>query len=324
MQYRLPNKVRTQDGEVRRVGFELEFSGVTLEETAKALKEQLNGRVLSQTEAELELELPELGTFNIELDWDFLKRKAAKSDADNSAEQWLKPLSQAAHLLVPVEVVCPPIPVDQLDRLDTLVETLRSLGAQGTEESLIAAYGVHINPELPSLDAATLHDYMRAFCLLQWWLVDAHEVNPARKISPYIDLYPHEYLVALFEAVNPDMDTQFNLYLTHNPSRNRALDLLPLLSEIDEARVRRVVDDAKIKSRPTFHYRLPNCQIEKPDWSLAHSWNLWWIVETLAERRDDLDRLGAEFLDAQRPLLGVNRKDWVEHMDLWLKDQGLA
>ncbi|MBR9884605.1 MAG: hypothetical protein GYB21_13510, partial [Oceanospirillales bacterium] len=216
MQYRLPNKVRTQDGEVRRVGFELEFSGVTLEETAKALKEQLNGRVLSQTEAELELELPELGTFNIELDWDFLKRKAAKSDADNSAEQWLKPLSQAAHLLVPVEVVCPPIPVDQLDRLDTLVETLRSLGAQGTEESLIAAYGVHINPELPSLDAATLHDYMRAFCLLQWWLVDAHEVNPARKISPYIDLYPHEYQVALFEAVNPDMDTQFNLYLTHN------------------------------------------------------------------------------------------------------------
>ncbi|MBR9886008.1 MAG: hypothetical protein GYB21_21140, partial [Oceanospirillales bacterium] len=111
---------------------------------------------------------------------------------------------------------------------------------------------------------------------------------------------------------------------THNPSRNRALDLLPLLAEIDEARVRRVVDDAKIKSRPTFHYRLPNCQIEKPGWSLAHSWNLWWIVETLAERRDDLDRLGAEFLDVQRPLLGVNRKDWVEHMDLWLKDQGLA
>ncbi|WP_027853891.1 amidoligase family protein [Marinobacterium litorale] len=323
-EYRLPSRLEKQDGSVRRVGFELEFSGISLADTSAALCRSLNAEVRSRTEAEQVLEAPGLGKFNVELDWEFLKRKAAESGEAGENEEWLRRLSQAAGLLVPVEVVCPPVAMDRLSELDTLVEALRSAGAQGTEESLIAAYGVHINPEIPALEAGLLHDYLRAFVLLQWWLVEVHEVNAARRISPYIGLYPEAYVHRLLTVQNPDMATLIDDYLSHNPTRNRALDLLPLLAEVDEQRVRQVVEDPKIKSRPTFHYRLPNCQIERPGWSLAQSWNRWWVVEKLAERPDALKQLGDAFVAAEKPVLGVNRRGWVEHIDQWLKDQELA
>ncbi|SEG29510.1 amidoligase family protein [Marinobacterium lutimaris] len=322
--YRQPARLTGSDGEVRKVGFELEFSGVTLDDTANALKQKLDGNIVYQTEAELVLELPSIGKLTVELDWAFLKRKAAESAEKGEPEEWLKPLSQAAGLLVPVEVVCPPVAIDKLERLDELVDILRDLGAQGTEESLIAAYGVHINAEIPQLNAPCMHAYLKAFSLLQWWLVEAHEVNTARKISPYIGLYPEAYVVELLEMSEPDMDQLFATYLEHNPTRNRALDMLPLLAEIDESRVQDAVGDAKVNARPTFHYRLPNCQIERPGWSPADSWNVWCVVEALANDPQALEELGQAFLDARLPVIGVNRRSWVEFITRWLQDRELA
>ena len=152
----------------------------------------------------------------------------------------------------------------------------------------------------------------------------AHEVDFARKVSPYVDLYPAAYLKQVLSRGAPSLDEIFDDYLAHNATRNRALDLLPLLAEIDEDRVRRAVDDPKIKARPAFHYRLPNCHIEREDWSLANAWNVWCVVENLAQRSDDLSDLGAAFLEADRPLIGVSRDDWVAFIDTWLKDRALA
>jgi hypothetical protein len=309
---------------VRRVGFELEFSGLTLDDTAEALRRALGGEVCVRTAAERVLAVGKIGDFKVELDWDFLKRNAAESAETEDTEKWLDALSQAAAVLVPVEVVCPPIAMSELGQLQPMVDALREAGAVGTEETLLAAYGVHINPEIPSLDAATLFSYITAFALLQWWLVDAHDVDTARKISPYIDLYAETYLKKVLSRSAPSIDDIFSDYLEYNASRNRALDLLPLLAHIDEPRVRRAVDDPKIKPRPTFHYRLPNCHIEKADWSLASSWNKWWVVEELAHRSSDLESLKRAFFEADRPILGVSRGDWVEHIDRWLKDRRLA
>jgi hypothetical protein len=319
--FELPPTVNKDDGSPRMVGFELEFSGITLDETVTALQSALGGSLRSETVAERVLHVAALGDFNIELDWAYLKRKAAENESD---EDWLERLGQAAALLVPVEVVCPPIPITELGVLIPLVAALREAGAVGTEESLLAAYGVHINTEIPALDAKTLFAYLRAFTLLQWWLVDAHEVDVTRKVSSYIDLYPEAYLKQLLSRSVPSLDTIFVDYLQHNASRNRALDLLPLLAEIDDKRVRRVVDDPKIKARPTFHYRLPNCHIERPEWSLSGPWNTWLVIERLAERKQDLNELSRAFLDAERPILGVNRGDWVDFMDRWLQDRELA
>lgn len=319
--FELPLTLSKDDGSPRMVGFELEFSGITLDETAAAVQSALGGVRCSETVAERVLRVTGIGDFNVQLDWAYLKRKAAKNEEN---DEWLERLSQAAALLVPVEVVCPPIPITELAALVPLVAGLREAGAVGTEESLLAAYGVHINTEIPAVDAGTLFAYLRAFAVLQWWLVDAHEVNATRKVSPYVDLYPEAYVKQLLSRSNSTMDELFVDYLEYNASRNRALDLLPLLAEIDEKRVRSSIDDPKIKARPAFHYRLPNCHIERPDWSLSGPWNTWLVVEKLADRADDLDELSAAFIDAERRILGVNRSDWVDFIDRWLQDHELA
>jgi hypothetical protein len=54
---------------------------------------------------------------------------------------------------------------------------------------------------------------------------------------------------------------------------------LPLLAEIDSDRVRRFVNDPRIKARPAFHYRLANCHIERADWSVGY------ILESLVTGR---------------------------------------
>lgn len=324
IEFDLPPRVKKDDGTPRMVGFELEFSGISLDDAAEAVQSALGGKLASESSAERVIQTGSFGEFIIELDWDYLKRKASGTDRGEEGSEWLEPLSQAAALFVPVEVVCPPVPSTSLSVLTPMVRSLREAGAVGTEESLIAAYGVHINTEIPRLDAETLFSYLRAFAILQWWLVDAHAVDPTRKVSPYIDLYPQSYLRQVLSKFKATMDQLFDDYLEHNASRNRALDLLPMLAEIDSDRVRAAVDDPKIKARPAFHYRLPNCHIEQPDWSLAGSWNTWCVVERLADRENDLEALAGEYLVADRPILGVGRSDWVRFVDRWLKDRALV
>jgi len=322
--FELPPTLIRDDGGVRRVGFELEFSGIDLDATAAALVASLGASLKSETAAERVLQVESLGEFRVELDWAFLKNQAAKQGRSAIEEELLERLSEAAALVVPVEVVCPPVTLDDLAMLDPMVHALRKAGAVGTEESLLAAYGVHVNAEVPGVDAATLHPMIRAYCLLQWWLVDRHGVDPTRKISPYIGLYPAAYVEHVLSAPTTEMDDIVDAYLEHNATRNRALDLLPLLSEIDESRVRSAVDDPRVQARPAFHYRLPDCHIEQEDWSLSRSWNSWCVVEKLAERADDLNALAKDFLEANRPLLGVNRGRWVETLGEWLNDHALA
>ncbi len=324
VRFKSPPVTHKNDGNPRMVGFELEFSGLSLEQTAEVLQSSLGGNLVKESAAKWTLDVDALGGFDIELDWDFLKRKAKENGQDEQNGKWIDLLVEISTLLVPVEIACPPIAVTDLEVLSPIIDTLRKAGAVGTEESLLAAYGVHINPEIPLKDAETLFTYLRAFSLLQWWLVDAHEVDVSRKMSPYIDLYPEAYLTKLLCGAKPTMKQIFTDYLEYNASRNRALDLLPLLAYIDSTAVRRVVDDPKIQARPTFHYRLPNCHIEREDWSLSDSWNTWWIVEQLAYQKDDLNDLSEAFLQAERPVIGVSRPEWVEFIDQWLKDRALA
>ena len=84
------------------------------------------------------------------------------------------------------------------------------------------------------------------------------------------------------------------------------------------------IPDDRVKARPTFHFRLPNCEIDQEDWSLAEAWNAWCVVEKLSARPRELDALAKRFLDSDRLLIGVNRQDWVEQVGAWLDDHGLV
>lgn len=322
--FKLPTVIDNRQGTPRKVGFELEFTGLDLNRTIAVVEEVFATRRSRESIAEGVVEVDGLGTFSIELDWHYLKQKAATRSQDDEPDLWLDLISQAAALLVPMEIVCPPIALNEMSVLDPLTSELRRAGAIGTEDSLIAAYGVHINTEIPHIDAANLSAYVRAFGLLQWWLVDSHQVDFSRRVSPYVDLYPDGYINLLLSRTEPDLKILLNDYLYYNGSRNRALDLLPLFAEVDLDRVQRMVPDARIKPRPAFHYRLPNCQIDKPGWSLADPWNTWWVVEELASRPDDLQQLTELFLDMNRPMLGVSRNNWTTLIDQWLHDRKWA
>src|SRR6185436_20978207 len=93
----------------------------------------------------------------------------------------------------PTEISAPPIPITDLAPLDALRDLLRQAGAKGTRRSVLYAFGMHINPELPSDDPAEVRDVMRAFLLLEPWLRERTEVDLTRRIAPYINPFPREY-----------------------------------------------------------------------------------------------------------------------------------
>ena len=154
--------------------------------------------------------------------------------------------------------------------------------------------------------------------------MDTHAVDLTRRVSPYVGLYPDAYLKVLFARPPASRAALIGDYLAHNPTRNRALDMLPLFSGIDAAAVQAAVSDPRVKARPAFHYRLPNCHIDDPEWSPALSWKGWWVVEELAARDGDLAELVAEYGRRQRPLLGVERSAWTDFLARWLRDRELA
>ena len=108
-------------------------------------------------------------------------------------------MTDLARQIVPLEVVCPPIPVNRLSVLNDMVTKLQGAGALGTSDSLIYAFGVHINAELPDLNSQTIVPYLQAYCVSQHWLMKAHRIDTLRRLTPYIDMYPKRYVELLEE-----------------------------------------------------------------------------------------------------------------------------
>jgi len=294
--YLLPPLVFDRSGNTRKAGFEFEFGNLPILEAAEALREALGGELEAKTPFEAVLHNSALGRLKIERDADLLKsvkyRRWLESlgvefSPGTLAHEIESNIDSASKSLVPCEVVTDPIPFDQLDRLDILIKTLNAMGAEGTQHSLIYAFGLHINPSIPDHSAATLTHYLQAFLLLFTWIIESSQIDITRRfLTKYIDPFPLPYMELLLTTdYRPDAATLIADYMTHNPTRNRALDMLPILCELDEAAVLNAISDDErnlIKGRPAFHYRLPDCKVNVPGWSAAQPWNQWVYVETLA------------------------------------------
>lgn len=307
---------------MRRVGFELEFAGLELPVIADILAETLGGSVRPNHHAECIVTVDDLGEFMVELDWKLIKEVASERASrrnqlsEDEEDRLLEWFTYAASQVVPSEIVCPPIEIERLNLLNPVVERLRDAGALGTDKALIYAFGVHINPELPDLEANTIIDYIKAYCLAQDWLLKAHDVDPVRRITPYIDLYPKKYIRHVLAYRGDESMAQIiDDYLQYNPTRNRALDLLPLFRHIDEARVDAVIDDDRVNSRPTFHYRMPNCEIEKPHWDLTVSWNIWCVLEKISEDERLIDEMTAQWYDYDDAIIKLDSPAWFKTLD---------
>ena len=322
-----PPEPQTQDGEERRMGVEFEFSGLTMEQIARLVRDTAGGdrgQVDPISAYEYKVVDTPYGDFKVELDYAYLKKLGRREKRGDDIRADIERLSEdmlaaLAKQVVPFEIVCPPIAISRLGILEDLVAALREAGARGTADSPIYAFGMHFNPELPALDATTIRNYLRAYVVLFDWLKEVSNVDLSRRVFPFIQPYPKDYHQLLCAPdYAPSMNQLIDDYLAHNPSRNRALDMLPLFSFIDEDRVQAAVEDELVNARPTLHYRLPNCEIENPEWNISIAWRHWLRVEHLQAQPERLEQACAAYTEHLRtPLQGLMH-DWSDKVSPWV------
>jgi hypothetical protein len=303
--YLLPPRLTDETGQTRRAGFEFEFGNLPIGEAAAALHADLGGELESISPFEAVLRGSKLGKLKVERDANLLKstryRKWLKTlgvefTPGTLAHEIETNIDSASRILIPCEVVTQPIALQELDGLDTLVKTLNGLGAEGTQDSVIYAFGLHINASLPSSDSLAILRHLQSFLLLHAWLIEAAGTDLTRRyLTPYIDPFPQEYMEKVLDvAYRPSLEQLIDDYLAFNPTRNRALDMLPIFCDLDRERVMAGLpaDERKlVQGRPAFHYRLPDCKVNVPGWSVAGAWNHWVFIEKLADDAALMQRL---------------------------------
>ncbi|HZW47103.1 MAG TPA: amidoligase family protein [Microvirga sp.] len=292
-----PPVLHNERGEVRTVGVEIEFVGPSAEKTVQALQEALGGRLIEVDPHSFALKDSAIGELTVELDSRILHPGKGGGGRKGVLPKVAALFGFAASYLVPCELVTAPTPIDHLPELDRVLGILRKLGAKGTQDAPFYAFGLHFNPEVPRQDAQTVTAVMKSFVLLNPWL--RREVSPdrTRNLLGFADPFPAEYTRMIVSPDYwPDIHRFMDDYLAANPTRNRDLDLLPLLLHLDQERVRAMLPNEKINARPTFHYRLPDARVSDPGWSIAPDWNRWVAVERLAFDRERLDMVGTTYL----------------------------
>lgn len=326
----MPPVTETNQGNARRLGVEIEFAGLEIDRILELLVEQIGGNIEKVSDYEYKLcdaslDGSKVGEFGVELDYAYIKKlgkereeEPPKDKPNNKTDLGEGLLALLAKQIVPYEIVCPPLEMSQLWHLEDVIRSLRNDGAKGTNHATTYAFGLQLNPEMPDLEAKTILAYLRAFHCLFDWLKARCDLDMSRKMTPYIDPCPKDYLKLIMqEGYAPDIDSLIDDYIDHNPTRNRALDMMPLFAHLDEDRVRSQVDDDRIKPRPTLHYRLPNCQIDELDWGLILPWRDWLQVEYLAYDPDRLKTASSEYRKHLDKLVSTSGA-WSETSTQWL------
>jgi len=288
-------------GEARRVGVEIELGGLDEARVAALVAERLDGRAEQEDSHIWAVSGSDIGDVAVYLD--IFLRKAQKSRLRDLA-------LDLGREVVPVEIVTEPIDMEGLARLEDLRDALRDAGALGSGAGLVFGFGVHFNIEVASGEDADTVRPLLAYALIEDWLRSAYPIDESRRLLPFTDPYPTEFVRTLIGAgPGAARDLVTGLYLELTPSRNRGLDMLPLLAHFDEARIAAAISD-KTSARPAFHFRLPDCRIDEADWTLAGEWWRWVAVERVA--RDDalLRRLSDAWLD-DHGLVTLSRQHWA-------------
>lgn len=282
----------------RPVGVEVEFGGLDAIRAAEAVRARFGGMVVPDGPHRVHVSDTELGDFKVELDWDWVHAPSSDALVDKAKSM----LGDIGAELVPMEVVTPPVPAGRLPEIDALIRDLVRMGAEGTRAGLFYAFGLHLNPSLGPADLAAvpIRRVLQAYLLEADALRAEIDVDPVRSLLPFVEPFPTAYVDHVLDPdYAPDLDGMIADYLRFNPTRNRELDLLPLFAGLDGERVRQTVQDPHVKGRPTFHWRLPNADLEVPGWTVARQWMRWLRVE---QATLDADALAARLAERQQAL----------------------
>lgn len=326
----LPPAPDTDEGQPRRIGVELEMIDLTVAEVSRIVADAVGGEICEDTRYEHRVSGDDAGDWGVELDYEYLKELGRRDPADDELTALINEAAEGvlrtgAETVVPVEVVSPPLPMRRLADVQRLVGKLRNAGAKGSGAGLSYAFGMQFNPELPKLDAATVRSYLKAFFCLYDWLLKRSNVDLTRRLTGFSAAFPGSYVRKVIDPdYQPSLARLIDDYLDENPTRNRALDMLPLFLHLDEDRLRAVVDDPRVKPRPTLHYRLPNCEIDRADWGVHLAWNDWLEVEKLACDAKRLEQACGAYADFLDKTFGHLFDSWADEVARHVPDLGDA
>ena len=308
----LPQPLNAQ-GAPRRVGVEIELGGLPEAEVARIVAGQMGGKAVQEDSHIWAVEESALGRVEVYLD--IFLRKAQQGRLRDLA-------LDLGREVVPVEIVTEPLDMKGMAKLDDLREALRGAGALGSGAGLVFGFGVHFNIEVASEDDADTVRPLLAYALIEDWLRSAYPIDDSRRVLPFTDPYPTDFVRALIAAgPGAARDHVTGLYLELTPSRNRGLDMLPLLAHFDAPRVADAIAD-KTSARPTFHFRLPDCRIDEADWRLSTEWWRWVAVERVARDAALLRRLSDAWLD-DHGLVTLLRQSWATRAGRILQSAGI-
>ncbi len=295
----LPQPMNAQ-GDPRRVGVEIELGNLNEDHVAELAKQVFGGNIRTK-DTVYHVEGTDIGDLEIYLDTALTKaRKSALRDM----------ALDLGHEVIPVEIVTEPLDMDGLEQLDDFTDLLRREGATGSGAGILLGFGVHLNVEITSEKPADILRPLMAYALIEDWMRKTHPIDESRRLLPFTAPYPTSFVRALI-ALGPDagIDVLTECYLAETPSRNHGLDMFPLLAHL---RPDAMSDKLRgsTKPRPAFHFRLPDCRIDDPDWSLAEEWRRWLVVERVAANADLLTRLSDAWLDDHGPVT-FSRTSWA-------------
>ena len=323
----MPQVLQNHENKTRHIGVELEMNGLSIDDLSAHVANFLDLTIEKTSRYQYALKGDAEGDWITELDFQLLKRMG---EQEHQGKHFAKDIESLLELvskpLVPHELISPPLSMHRLPEVRDLISMLRDAGAKGTSESVLNAFSMQLNPEVPSLNVDVLTAYLKAFLCLYDWLFEDSSINMTRRITTYVDPFPKKYVK---KVLAPDYWPQTHEqlirdYLTDNPTRNRALDMLPLFAYLNEDLVHEYTQNPLIKARPAFHYRLPNCEIHIADWNIHLAWHGWLQVEALAQDRARLQNCAKAYLrDLDQPwwkrVITSGKANWAARINQqWL------
>ncbi len=309
-------------GETRCVGIELEFGGVTLQTAVEAVHEAYGGTIQQEHEYRYTV-ATSLGEFDVTFDTSLLSEKKhlellgdfGLGIGESIREAIERLLRGVGGAILPLEVATPPIRATQLNELNRLEDALRKRHTEGTRAGLLYAFALHFNPE--AVDPTDPLGTLRAFLLLYHWLFRQENIDTVRRLLPFFDPFPQAYSRLVIDPnYAPNLQQFTDDYVAHNPTRNRPLDLLPILAFNDPDLMNRPeLAGQKVRPRPTYHYRLPNSLIDEPDWSISDEWGRWVLVERLVCNPNLMREFSRAYLEWEDSITGYLSDRWVNYID---------
>jgi hypothetical protein len=301
-------------GRPRKIGVEIELGGLEEPEVARLCTRELGGTA-EQIDSHI-----------------WAVRGSAIGDLEVYLDTFLRSVTQSklrdlaldlGREVVPVEIVSEPLEIEGLRRLDGLRDRLRQAGALGSRAGWVFGFGVHFNVQIASDREADIVKPLLAYALIEDWMREADPIDDSRRLLPFTDPYPTEFVRDLI-ALQPDAPVSevMEAYLRHNPTRNRGLDMLPIFADLAPDRITAAVS-GKLSARPAFHFRLPDCLIDDPRWSLVDEWQRWLTVERVAQDAGLLARLCRAW-EEDHGVVTILRQSWAHRCGELLKEAGVA